>query len=384
MLEGSWIIKSLFRLKSDDMKRGLFMEKPFIHTRGEDPRDDGEIGLFQSPEAKGKSWYVPKARVVFVNGMANSGADHAKSARALSLLQACPVIGVYNKKGGFLPDIWQCLVDKLTLVGVQSQPSNFEGWSKQVEAGYQNAKKAVPSLQKIDFVEGLIGANKAARSLYRYYVTLSGNERRKTKIFCHSQGNLITSNALTAVALAVGPQAIKGLQVFSFGSPALYWPSGIVRVNRAFTFDPVSWLDYRFSFDNVKIGYVAAHGFDIYMKYDAEFAVNRFRWGSHGMTASMDEQGLAKYCVSLGTNARRLKPIFKRLIDAHWSDCDDVAFEYTKLMRRPENLAKLKKLAVIDDSFIHQLIYCMAGGTFNYTSSAEKDEIKFLQSIRKK
>ena len=117
------------------------------------------------------------------------------------------------------------------------------------------------------------------------------------------------------------------------------------------------------------------------MKFDAEFTVNRFRWGSFGLTASMDEKGLAKYCVSLGANPRRLKPIFERLISGHWSDCDDVAFAYTQLMRKPANESNLKKLAKLDETFIEKLIYCLEGGTFNYTSSAEKAEVKYLQSL---
>ena len=100
------------------------------------------------------------------------------------------------------------------------------------------------------------------------------------------------------------------------------------------------------------------------------------------MTASMDEEGLAKYCVSLGSNVDRLMPIFERLIDSHWSDCDDVALIYTQLMRKPKNEATLKRIAKINGKFIDKLIYCMAGGTFNYTSSAESTEVKYLRKLK--
>ena len=62
-------------------------------------------------------------------------------------------------------------------------------------------------------------------------------------ILPYSQGNLIASNALTAVALADGLQAIRGVMVISFGSPCRFWPPGIRHHNFAFANDPVTWLD---------------------------------------------------------------------------------------------------------------------------------------------
>jgi hypothetical protein len=64
------------------------------------------------------------------------------------------------------------------------------------------------------------------------------------------------------------------------------------------------------------------------MQNDAEFVVNRFRWGSFGMTANMDERGLGRYMVRMGNNPPRLSAILNRLRSAHWSDSDDVAYEY--------------------------------------------------------
>lgn len=342
------------------------------------PTEDGEINRYVNEEASGMAWFDHRREVVFVNGMANSGENHMDSALALSLLQGCPVIGVYNKKDGFWSDLGQCLMDKGVLVGAQA--GSFSAWSAAFDVAYAAAAQLKSGLTKIDFMESLVASNKATASLYRYVAEMSVQERSKLKIFCHSQGNLITSNALTAVALALGEDAIKNMEVNSFGSPCRYWPPGLDRTNNAFTFDPVSWLDYNIGFSSVKVGFtpgLISHGFDIYMNQDAEFVVNRFRWGSFRMTASMDEKGLATYLTKMGNNPRRLKKIFEWLDKHHNSDADDVAVIYSKLMRT-KHAATMKALANADKSFITLLIKCMDEG---WTASDEKKEIEYLKSL---
>jgi len=342
------------------------------------PTRDGEINRYINAEALSKSWFDHQREVVFVNGMANSGEDHKKSALGLSLLQGCTVIGVFNKAGGFWADLGQCLRDKGVLVGVQS--GDFTVWSAAFDAAYADAVQSKPGLSKIDYMETMVAGNEATASLYRYVVNQTPQERAKLKIFCHSQGNLITSNALTAVALALGKDAIKNMEVNSFGSPSRYWPPGLDRTNNAFTFDPVSWLDYNIGFSSVKVGFtpgLISHGFEIYMNQDAEFVVNRFRWGSFRMTASMDEKGLASYLSKMGNNPRRLKKVFEWLDKHHNSDADDVAVIYAKLMRT-KHAPTLKALAQSDKSFITLLIKCMEEGV---TFSDERTEINHLKTL---
>ena len=97
------------------------MRAPSIRSPGAEPGFDGDINLYTAPEAESLDWFDKDRRVIFVNGMANSPADHAGSARALSLLQGCPVIGVYNKSDGLWPDLGQCITDKAALAGIQAQ-----------------------------------------------------------------------------------------------------------------------------------------------------------------------------------------------------------------------------------------------------------------------
>ena len=349
------------------------MQAPSIGIGGAAPVNDGEVNLYLTPEGTGQRWFDASRRVIFVNGMLNSGDDHRKSALALSVLRACGVVGVYNKTDGFWRDLGQCITDKLKLSGVQSGSMfDFATWERIVEDAYRAELRRRPGLDKRDFVGDLIKANPATHALYALMVGRGGIDAG-TPIYCHSQGNLVTSNALTAVALSMGAASVHGLVVNSYGSPARYWPAGLNRTNNAYTFDPVSWLDLRVDLSSSKVGFKAAHGFDTYVQQDGEFVVNRFRWGSFGMTASMDEDGLAEFCVGLGDNTPRLRGIFDRLESAHWTDSDDVALAYVNKLSD----IRLRTLARIDPAFIRQLVRLLKSG---WTSRAEKRAIERLEN----
>jgi hypothetical protein len=170
---------------------------------------------------------------------------------------------------------------------------------------------------------------------------------------------------------------LSGIEVNGFGSPCRYWPPKINRTNYAFTFDLVSWLDYRVSFDNVKVGFLAGHAFTLYMQNDGEFVVNRFRWGSFGLTVNMDEAGLADYCISIGNNPPRLRGIFNRLKEAHWTDSDDVSYEYVTRIRA-RNLALLQSIARTDAGFIRLLIELLGA---SWVTADEQRQIDFLKTL---
>ncbi|MGL6210935.1 MAG: hypothetical protein ACRC14_14025 [Paracoccaceae bacterium] len=350
------------------------MLAPTIRSGGSDPTGDGDINLYISPEAQGKSWFDTQRRVIFVNGMANSRSDHASSARALSLLQACPVIGVYNQTDGTWADLGQCITDKANLVHVQAGALlTYEQWVIAAQAIYQVARAVNPSLSAVDFFDTLVAGNRATSALYRLLAS-GAVSRGATPIYCHSQGNLITSNALTTVAMALGMSSIANMEINSFGSPCRYWPPGINRTNNAFTFDPVSWLDLRMDLTSSKVGFVAGHAFTLYMQNDAEFVVNRFRWGSFGLTANMDEQGLARYMVRMGNNPPRLRGIFQRLQSAHWSDSDDVAYHYCA----QASDALLRSIKASDAGLITLICSLLESGV---TFPSERAQITRLQAL---
>ena len=303
------------------------------------PIGDGDVTLYTHNLAAANSGFKHQDRAIFVNGMNNTGKDHAEAAIALSLLHFCPVLGVFNQSGGTGADIAQCIADKGVLAAVQSKTVfGYAGWAMAVDAGYLLAKKLKPTLSKTDFVGTIVSGNAATFALYRVLVNLGTYARRNTPIFCHSQGNLLTSNALTAVSLALGPDAIRGVEVNSYGSPCRYWPDGIDRTNYAFTFDPISWLDLRMDVSSSKVGQVEfrqglmlpefTHGYTFYRDNDAEFIVNRFRTGSFGITLAMDEKGLVKFLLRNVHNTPRIHNIFKRLQKIHTTDSDDVTLMF--------------------------------------------------------
>ena len=338
------------------------------------PTFDGAVTRYVSPEVQDKPWFTPHKPVIFVNGMANKPEDHVKSANNLSLMLGCPVIGVYNSSHGFIRDVAQCVSDKATLTGVQNtKAGNVQREIAQFEAVYQALKQKNQSLTKEDVAHDLLSDNAAAQSLFALLAAPGG--MLGTPIYLHSQGNLIGSNALSAVTLVKGAASVHGIEVFSFGSPARGWPAGLRRVNNAYTFDGVSMLDLTADWSSSKVGFKVAHGFDTYVAQDGEFVVNRFRTGGWGMTINLDEKGLAKFCVGLGSNTRRLRNIFDRLEAAHWSDSDDIAVEYVNLLSD----AEIAALRQNDQAFITQLIRLLNAG---YTARDEKAAIRRLEGVR--
>lgn len=340
------------------------------------PQQDGDVTLYAHPQAATQPGFQDQSRSIFVNGMDNSSENHAESAIALSMLQFRPVIGVFNRSSGKIVDIAQCMADKGVLSNVQSKAVfGFAGWSAAVDAAFFIAQKIKPQLNKIDFVGALIAGNDATLALYRLLVNSSQDFRRTTPIFCHSQGNLLASNALTAVALALGPQAISGIEVNSFGSPCRYWPDGINRTNYAFTLDPVSWLDLRMDGTSSKVGQLEfTHAFEFYMKNDAEFVVNRFRTGSFGMTVAMDEKGLVKFLLGIAGNTLRVHNIFKRLQKIHDTDSDDVALLFVQTATD----VQLRTLKGRDPALFKLLITLLKSG---WTAADEQRAINRLAKL---
>lgn len=349
-----------------------------IDQSGQEPSKDGAITLFTSPELVGKTWFNRGQRAIFVNGMDNSGKDHAESARALSLMLACSVTGVFNKTDGKWIDLGQCIKDKAAFdftAGLGRPMLGFNDWNLVVDLGYSVVKRKQPGTSRAAYVRTLIQSNPATVALYDL-LQESGYSTKSVPIFAHSQGNLITSNALTALALAKGKEAIRGRVVYSYGSPCRYWPEGLTRTNNLFTLDLVGFLDLRFDWSSSKVGFVPAHSFLTYMQHDPEFIINRFRMGGYGMTFNMNEKGLADALAGMGRNVERIHKVFLRLDDKHNADADDVACYYLEKFQTPAGQATLKSMAKAKPDLIKLLIKILDEGV---TTSQEQKLIGQLQ-----
>ena len=115
----------------------------------------------------------------------------------------------------------------------------------------------------------------------------------------------------------------------------------------------------------------------MYRKHDAEFIVNRFRYGSLGMTASMDESGLAAFLVKIASNPPRVEGVFKRLQSAHWSDADDVANLFVKKMKERKN-AVMAMVAKQKPSLIKPLSKCLDE---RWTTGGEYKMMDYLKAL---
>lgn len=338
-------------------------DKKIDLTGAKFPAVDGDINEYISQEAVASGQFDASRRVVFINGMGNSGENHAESAVTLSLLQMATVIGVYNATGGFGKDFLQCIADKNQFDG----PASLSAKTKVALGGLMGG---LP----VDVARAALARNAAQVPLFEL-LRKPGN--KKLEIFAHSQGNLILSNVLQAIAAVDGPAALVGYTVNTFGSPAVNWPAGLRKFEHGFTFDYVAFLagfDASWSISKVGLpGGLDMHGFLGYMRNDPAFVVNRYRVGGLKMTFNMDEAGLADAIIAMGGNIRRVSAIFVHLDKKHNSDADDVAELYVNRLRKsPATAAAIRA----DRSLVALLVRILDDG---WTSAGEKAAIEFLR-----
>lgn len=336
------------------------------------PSNDGSVNDYQNAEAKSTRHWQARRNVIFINGMDNSPQDHVDSALGLSKLQMCTVTGVYNQGGGTVTDLVQCLGDKWQWNGFGPGKMIDE-----VRTMYFNATGS-PTKAEQGIIESL-SRNGAAVPLFH----LLRSKPENLDIFAHSQGNLILCNVLTGIQILEGSNALNRFTVHSFGSPTVNWPKGFTHRVHGFTFDPVGWLagfDSSFSVSKVGIPTIPeglglfSHGFKSYLADDATFVVNHYRWGSFGMTASMDEKGLAQALKNMSINIPRVRAIFQRLYKAHSSDVDDVAELYVNMIK---NNTQILGAVKADTGLRKLLIKSMEEGI---TFPGERAAINLLKS----
>ncbi|MCA9049614.1 MAG: hypothetical protein KDA89_12845 [Planctomycetaceae bacterium] len=346
------------------------MPDPNIDITGSEiPSRDGDIREFAYKEAVSCPEFDRNRKVIFINGMLNSGRDHTESALALSWVQMCSVIGVYNASAGGWKDFTQCVSDK----GQFNGPTSLSARNK------VRLETVFGGISAEESIRRALGRNRAQVALFDL---LRKPENRRREIFAHSQGNLILSNVLQAIDAVDGRQGLLGRTIHTFGSPAVSWPSGITKYEHGFTWDPITFLaGFDLTWSISKVGMPGnslnpiTHSFLQYMARDAAFVVNRYRVGGLGVTFRMDEAGLARALAAMGTNMRRVSAIFEHLNKNHNSDADDVAMKYIDEIRRtPATVAALKN----NKSLVNLLVRVLDEG---WTTAEEKQTIAYLRSL---
>lgn len=146
--------------------------------------NDGDVNEYVSREAlEAREHFDFNRKVIFIKGMRNSHQVHAESCWALSLVQMCTVIGVYNKTDGFWGDVLQFAGDKNQFQGFSRSAESIiaarNSQSKVISHGYRSAATVA---------ENELSRNQAQVGLFR---VLRDPANRRWEIFAHSQGNLI-------------------------------------------------------------------------------------------------------------------------------------------------------------------------------------------------
>jgi hypothetical protein len=207
------------------------------------PTRNGEVIDYQAVQPA-----LSLPRIYYVNGIQTDGETHARSATVLSILTERVVHGVYNATAGKNPlgmggDLLQCLADwtdiflsKLAEIG-NGHVNRALNWLVDQTAGRfrpgptnpinvaNSIRQRIAPTHRLAFIDKCLSTyNKATASLFReLYTHLSD----KQVIVAHSQGNLITADALWSLVIAFGENSLANLQIYSLASPSPAWPLGI-------------------------------------------------------------------------------------------------------------------------------------------------------------
>jgi hypothetical protein len=208
------------------------------------PVVDGEVNEYNLTKSP-----VATPRIYFVNGIRVVGREHALTAAYLSVLIERPVWGIYNKTAGVglgsVVDLSQCLLDYTQNWLARLGPRENLNWVAHLDKPAKVPDNKIPQfLDRLDKVA--VVWNPATRELFK---ELARHKAQRQLIIAHSQGNLITSNALFVLEDVLGSASLHNIRVYSLASPAPAWPIGLRkthggggRQDNAFMNDLVSLL----------------------------------------------------------------------------------------------------------------------------------------------
>jgi hypothetical protein len=179
-------------------------------------------GLAIHNELQGCSVLRSRWTVLYVNGMRTTKATHTRTSRQLATIVGEPVHGIYNMTGltgldsnwlvnglNFLVDAVQCVNDQTLRVGrtMDARTRLFLKVGRDPKAAGQI----------------LLRGNRAAQALFETLYSCA-EKGTPTVVVCHSQGNLITANALWVLSAIRGNAGVGNVRVFGLASPNVSWP----------------------------------------------------------------------------------------------------------------------------------------------------------------
>ncbi len=200
--------------------------------RNQHPRTDGDKTLYTpDPESWGDCINPNVTRsggrtggnwqILYVNGMATTARTHATTSRQLATIAGKNVTGIYNQCGtdgseglmSFLADLWQCAQDQTLPVG------------RTLDWRVRRLLNMTPAAQAEAIGRYVLRNNLAAQTLYSELLA-AARSGQWTIVVCHSQGNLITTNALWVLKhiRQDTPTHMGKIRVFGLASPSVSWP----------------------------------------------------------------------------------------------------------------------------------------------------------------
>lgn len=227
-------------------------------TKGHNPQVGGErilydlpaYWMFFQPEYQGIHGLIAAARakrirgprkgtypVVFINGMQPTPEKHKMQALATSAVTGGPVWGIYNAGNtksttSTIDDLKHCVDLKTT--------SSFR---REISAGIDRILEAVTGasgLAEQNLREFLQKDDPSSATLFDSFCSGKFSHAR---ICAHSQGNIITCNALNAFVALKGRAAIANMKVYAFGSPVTFWSDANDIVQKhEFSNDAITWM----------------------------------------------------------------------------------------------------------------------------------------------
>lgn len=204
------------------------------------PTLDGQVKKYRHPTALNAS-----PRIIYINGIQTSGDTHERTALWLSQITLRPIIGVYNMSGGvnsakgFVVDFLQCVGDwgnsfisqlgEFGFDAVDAVVNRVKAWTGSRNSNpirvADELRKKLPAQKLASFLESYLAQNNRATA--QLFTELNSHIHTKQSIVAHSQGNLITANALWALQILHGAQGLRNIQIYSVSSPVPAWPAGI-------------------------------------------------------------------------------------------------------------------------------------------------------------
>jgi hypothetical protein len=203
-------------------------------SRNQNPDSGGDVteytgdietyGAAKSPNVSFPS--STRAEILFINGMNNSPQSHVVAARTLATITGQKVQGIYNQTGlngkenipNAIIDALQCLHDWSLPVGRMRGSRPFPREIKRLVARFKSVEVARYYVGRIT-----LAFNRAAVTLYdRLYKNAKSGTR--SVIVCHSQGNLISSNALWVLKSVREPSDMGSIRLLGLASPTASWP----------------------------------------------------------------------------------------------------------------------------------------------------------------